>query len=64
MWSFFSRDPSKDFPFDIGESVGGLEDRSIWRLHKAKKKVEFIFVYTYWFYLLAAEWVINVQNLI
>jgi len=55
MWSFFSRDPSKDFPFDIGEFVGGLEDRSIWRLHKAKKKVEFIFLYTYWFYLLAAE---------
>lgn len=43
MWSFFSRDPSKDFPFDIGESVGGLEDRSIWRLHKAKKKVAFVF---------------------
>lgn len=39
MWSFFSRDPSKDFAFEIGEPVPGLEDKSLWVLHKAKKKV-------------------------
>ncbi|PNF36414.1 hypothetical protein B7P43_G15898 [Cryptotermes secundus] len=38
MWSFFSRDPSKDFPFDVGEPIPGLEDKSVWSLHKAKKK--------------------------
>ncbi|KAL0270408.1 UNVERIFIED_CONTAM: hypothetical protein PYX00_007828 [Menopon gallinae] len=38
MWSFFSRDPSKDFAFEIGEPVPGLEDKSLWTLHKAKKK--------------------------
>ncbi|XP_013069379.2 N-terminal kinase-like protein isoform X1 [Biomphalaria glabrata] len=38
MWSFFSRDPAKDFHYDIGEKVPGLEDKSIWTLHKGKKK--------------------------
>lgn len=40
MWSFFSRDPAKDFNFEIGELVPNLEDKSIWSLHKGKKKVE------------------------
>ncbi|KAK9873941.1 hypothetical protein WA026_002294 [Henosepilachna vigintioctopunctata] len=39
MWSFFSRDPSKDFNFEIGELVSRLEDKSIWNLHKGKRKV-------------------------
>ncbi|XP_023292732.1 N-terminal kinase-like protein isoform X2 [Lucilia cuprina] len=38
MWSFFSRDSSKDFPYDIGEPVVGFEAHSIWTLHKAKRK--------------------------
>uniref|UniRef100_A0A1A9W6J8 N-terminal kinase-like protein n=1 Tax=Glossina brevipalpis TaxID=37001 RepID=A0A1A9W6J8_9MUSC len=38
MWSFFSRDSSKDFPYDIGEPVAGFEYHSIWTLHKAKRK--------------------------
>ncbi|XP_012150322.1 N-terminal kinase-like protein yata isoform X2 [Megachile rotundata] len=38
MWSFFSRDPTKDFPYEIGEPVPDLDDKSIWTLHKAKKK--------------------------
>ncbi|CAH1793037.1 unnamed protein product [Owenia fusiformis] len=38
MWSFFSRDPTKDFPYDIGEIVPGIEDKSIWSLHEGKKK--------------------------
>ncbi|CAH1112214.1 unnamed protein product [Psylliodes chrysocephalus] len=38
MWSFFSRDPSKDFNFEIGELVPSLEDKSVWNLHKGKKK--------------------------
>ncbi|KAK6638702.1 hypothetical protein RUM43_006969 [Polyplax serrata] len=38
MWSFFSRDPSKDFAFEIGEPVQVLEDKSLWTLHKARKK--------------------------
>ncbi|XP_063221892.1 N-terminal kinase-like protein isoform X1 [Bacillus rossius redtenbacheri] len=38
MWSFFSRDPSKDFPYEISEPVPGLEATSVWTLHKAKKK--------------------------
>lgn len=39
MWSFFSRDPSKDFPYEIGECVAGLDAKSIWSQHKAKRKV-------------------------
>ncbi|XP_024942016.1 N-terminal kinase-like protein isoform X2 [Cephus cinctus] len=38
MWSFFSRDPTKDFPYEIGEPVSGLEGKSIWTLHRAKRK--------------------------
>ncbi|XP_017769232.1 PREDICTED: N-terminal kinase-like protein [Nicrophorus vespilloides] len=38
MWSFFSRDPSKDFNFEIGEPVLGLQEHSVWTLHKGKKK--------------------------
>lgn len=38
MWSFFSKDPAKDFNFDIGEPIPGLEDKSIWKLHKARRK--------------------------
>lgn len=36
MWSFFSRDSSKDFPYDIGEQVEIFG--SIWTLHRAKRK--------------------------
>lgn len=46
MWSFFSRDPSKDFAFEIGEPISVLEDKSLWTLHRARKKViqfEFFF---------------------
>nr|CAH7725902.1 unnamed protein product [Callosobruchus chinensis] len=38
MWSFFSRDPSKDFNFEIGELVASLIDKSVWNLHKGRKK--------------------------
>ncbi|XP_052057692.1 N-terminal kinase-like protein isoform X1 [Mytilus californianus] len=39
MWSFFSRDPTKDFSYEISpEKVPGLDDKSIWTLHKGKKK--------------------------
>lgn len=38
MWSFFSRDPSKDFSYEIGEVVSGLKENSVWSLHKGKKK--------------------------
>ncbi|KAL0819748.1 hypothetical protein ABMA28_007796 [Loxostege sticticalis] len=38
MWSFFSRDPTKDFPYEVGDPVRGLEDRSVWSLHKGKKR--------------------------
>ncbi|XP_030764684.1 N-terminal kinase-like protein isoform X2 [Sitophilus oryzae] len=38
MWSFFSRDPSKDFNFEIGEVIVEYENKSVWTLHKGKKK--------------------------
>lgn len=38
MWSFFSRDSAKDFPYEIGEAVHGLDQRSIWSLHRAHRK--------------------------
>jgi len=45
MWSFFSRDPAKDFAYEIGETVSGLEDRSLWILHQGKRKVSVRHVY-------------------
>ena len=39
MWSFFSSDPAKNFPFEVGEIVGGLESFSVWSLHNGKRKV-------------------------
>lgn len=38
MWSFFSRDPCKDFCYDVGDIVQDLEEKSIWSLHKGKKR--------------------------
>ncbi|XP_078672042.1 N-terminal kinase-like protein isoform X1 [Branchiostoma floridae x Branchiostoma belcheri] len=38
MWSFFSRDPTANFAFEIGDVVTGLEEKSIWTLHKGKRK--------------------------
>ncbi|OAD56922.1 N-terminal kinase-like protein [Eufriesea mexicana] len=38
MWPFFSKDSTKDFPYEIGEPISGLDDKSIWTLHRAKKK--------------------------
>ena len=39
MWSFFSRDPSKEFNYEILEQVSGIEEHMLWKLHKGKKKV-------------------------
>ena len=39
MWSIFSRDPTKDFAYDVGSQVSGFEERSIWTLHEGKHKV-------------------------
>uniref|UniRef100_H2ZAN4 N-terminal kinase-like protein n=1 Tax=Ciona savignyi TaxID=51511 RepID=H2ZAN4_CIOSA len=39
MWSFFSRDPAKGFPYEVGEKVEGIGgDDSIWTLHHGKQK--------------------------
>ncbi|KAK7504801.1 hypothetical protein BaRGS_00003829 [Batillaria attramentaria] len=38
MWGLFSRDPTKDFNYEVGEKVPGLEDKSLWTLHYGKKK--------------------------
>ena len=39
MWSFFSRDPVKDFAYEIGDKISGLEEKSLWVLHEGKRKV-------------------------
>ena len=40
MWSFFSKDPSKDLNYELLEcvSTGILEDKTIWSIHNGKKK--------------------------
>lgn len=39
MWSFFIRDPSKEFNYEILEQIPGTDDYMLWKLHKAKRKV-------------------------
>lgn len=38
MWGLFSRDPTKDFNYEVGVKVPGFEDKSVWSLHQGKKK--------------------------
>ncbi|XP_060846656.1 N-terminal kinase-like protein isoform X1 [Rhopalosiphum padi] len=39
MWTIFSRDSSKDFPYEISESPSyGFNEKSLWKLNKGKKK--------------------------
>ncbi|XP_075223189.1 N-terminal kinase-like protein yata [Lycorma delicatula] len=38
MWSFFSKDSSKDFPYEVGEPLKDFSFESVWTLHKGKKK--------------------------
>lgn len=38
MWSIFSRDPSKDFAYEINEPVFN-DEKSFWILHNGKRKV-------------------------
>lgn len=40
MWTIFSRDSSKDFPFEITECPNyQFNEKSLWKLNKGKKKV-------------------------
>uniref|UniRef100_A0A182Q1K3 N-terminal kinase-like protein n=1 Tax=Anopheles farauti TaxID=69004 RepID=A0A182Q1K3_9DIPT len=49
MWSFFSRDSSKDFPYEIGDPVQQFDTKSIWSLHRGKRKAtnDDVSVFTY-----------------
>ncbi|XP_071533410.1 N-terminal kinase-like protein [Panulirus ornatus] len=38
MWSIFSRDPTSSFPYELGEEIRSGDSRSIWKLHRGKKK--------------------------
>lgn len=38
MWGLFSRDPTNSFPYELGEAVVSEDSRSIWKLHRGKKK--------------------------
>ena len=47
MWSFFSRDPSKDFGYEILEQIQGTENFMLWKLHRGRKKVLACFDFWY-----------------
>ncbi len=38
MWSFFSKDPVKDFSYEVGEKLSYLDEKSVWSLHFGKHK--------------------------
>ena len=40
MWGLFSKDPTKDFPYDSVEQMGQvhLVNKSVWTLHKGKNR--------------------------
>lgn len=39
MWFSWIKDPTTNFPYEIGDIVAGLEEKSFWVLHKGKRKV-------------------------
>lgn len=40
MWTIFSRDPSKDFPYEITKCPNyEFNQKSLWELKKGRKKV-------------------------
>ena len=44
LWSFIGKigtGAAQNFPYEIGDKVGKLEDKSVWTLHEGKKKVSF-----------------------
>ncbi|KAK8733164.1 hypothetical protein OTU49_006498, partial [Cherax quadricarinatus] len=38
MWSLFSRDPASSLPYEIGEEVRCEDNRTVWKLHRGKKR--------------------------
>ena len=40
MWGLFSKDPSKDFPYELGERLGHihLANKTVWTLHAGKHR--------------------------
>lgn len=42
MWSFFSRDTSKDFPYEIVDNVAGKDKK----LNKLRDKINFSNIFT------------------
>lgn len=40
MWNIFTRDSSKDFPFEVTECPNyKFNEKSLWKLNKGRKKV-------------------------
>ncbi|XP_045584544.1 N-terminal kinase-like protein isoform X2 [Procambarus clarkii] len=38
MWSIFSRDPASNFPYEVGEEIVCDDNRTVWKLHRGKKR--------------------------
>lgn len=45
MWSLFSRDPLKEFAYEIDKELPGIEGRSDWQFCSGKHKVRNSIVY-------------------
>ena len=46
LWSLIGKigtGAAQNFPYEIGDKVGNLEDKSVWTLHEGKKKVSLSF---------------------
>ena len=50
LWSLIGKigtGAAQNFPYEIGDKVGSLEDKSVWTLHEGKKKVS-CYIKSYW----------------
>ena len=50
LWSLIGKigtGAAQNFPYEIGDKVGSLEDKSVWTLHEGKKKVSCC-IKSYW----------------
>lgn len=48
LWSLIGKigtGAAQNFPYEIGDKVGNLEDKSVWTLHEGKKKVSYSSLY-------------------
>lgn len=62
MWSFFSRDPAKEFNYEILDQIPNTENYMLWKLHKGKRKVHKWYIICNSLYEYIFNWLIFLEH--